>query len=165
VEGDKVEVLGYNLLDISREEITELRQNVGLVLKDYYLYENLTFRQNLEKFKDIFTEISDTVIDHDLDYWLKSFGLDPEMKTSDADESDEIMYSVAKALLFDPKIILVEDHFSMLSIDNQFRIMNHLTERIVEGEMSAVMVQSNSEFIERYPGKIYMLEEHGTKVS
>ena len=165
VEGKKAEILDYDLLDISREEITDLRQNVGLVLRDYYLYENLTFKENLEKFKDIFIEISDANIDVDLSEWLKSFGLNPDITSADAEDGDEILYSVAKALMFAPKILLVEDHFSHLRMENQIRIMNHLTERIENGSLSAVMVQSNSEFIERYPGIIYMLDEQTTKVS
>lgn len=159
LRGTKAEVLGYDLINIERQDITELRQRIGLVLKDQFLYENLDLLANLERFKDVFCEIASIKITADLEEWLSAFELDPHSKPEDLTPGEKISYAIVKSLIHQPEIIFLEDHFCDLEYDEQVRIMNNFLNKVDMSKMSIVMVQSNSAFIERYPGMILSVKE------
>ncbi len=164
VRGENARILDYNLIDISREEINALRQRIGLVLKDQFLYENLSLLDNLEKFQDILSAISNKESKENLADWLTQFGLDPTQEASKMDDGESVLYAVAKSMLNKPEILFIEDHFSLISFDHQMRIMDLIVDRIRRDGISVVMIQSNSDFIERYPGMICTIVESVVKV-
>ena len=156
VEGDMAQVLDYDLLDIDRSSVTSLRQSVGLVLNNQFLYSDITLAENFEKFKELISELFAGPIYTDTNAWLSSFGLDPDSLPEEITANERVIYSFAKALLHHPKIIFVEDQFAQLELENQILIMDTLIDRLRQETCSVVMVQSNSEFIDRFPGMIYM---------
>ncbi|NNE27150.1 MAG: hypothetical protein HKN09_09925 [Saprospiraceae bacterium] len=156
LEGEFAQVLEYDLMDIDRSAVTALRQSIGLVLNNQFLYDNLSLEENFNKFKDIIGELFAGPIQTDSRAWLASFGLNPDSMPGDISANERVIYSFAKALLHQPKIIFVEDQFAQLELESQIVIMDTLIERLRAETCSVVMVQSNSEFIERFPGMIFI---------
>ena len=165
INGNEAKILDYDLLDITREKTTELRQRIGLVLSENFLYENISLEENLHRFQDIFSEISSKTTDQNLNEWLMSFDLDPVALPEHISENDRILFSLAKAMLNKPQILFIEDHFSQLNFNSQTMIMDKIIQRIRAFQLSVVMIQSNSDFIDRYPGLIYTCDEIKSKVS
>ena len=156
VEGEIAHVLDYDLLDIDRSSVTYLRQSIGLVLNNQFLYDNTSLENNFNKFKELIAELFAGPIYTDTREWLSSFGLNPDSMPEDISINERVIYSFAKALLHNPRIIFVEDQFAQLELENQIVIMDTLIERLRQETCSVVMVQANSEFIERFPGMIFM---------
>jgi phospholipid/cholesterol/gamma-HCH transport system ATP-binding protein len=111
-DSGQINVLGYDVPSLSREQLDDLRQQVGFSFQGSALYDSMTVRENLEfplkRNRGIYDkkELDKLVIDA-----LKDVGLEKAVDQSPAELSGGMKkrLGIARTLILKPKIMLYDE--------------------------------------------------------
>lgn len=111
-DSGKINVLGYDVPSLGREELDELRQQVGFSFQGSALYDSMSVRENLEfplkRNRGIYDkrELDELVIDA-----LKDVGLEKAIDQNPAELSGGMKkrLGIARTLILKPKIMLYDE--------------------------------------------------------
>lgn len=157
----EAEVLGYNLRNIKRKHIPELRRKLGIVFQDFQLltdrsvYDNLEFVLRATGWKEkrkIECRIQE-VLDQ-VGMANKGYKLPNELSGG---EQQRIV--IARAILNSPDIILADEPTGNLDVETGRQIVQLLKEICNQGS-TVLMTTHNLHLLEEFPGKIYQCENH-----
>ncbi len=162
INAGKIKFKGINISEIS---MVELRQKIGMVFQDYNLFEHLTVLDNLiiglTKIKKYSREES---IRKALDM-LKNIDLiDKKDKyPNELSGGQKQRVAIARTLLMKPDIILLDEPTSALDKEMKDSVLK-LIKKIVEEDMTLIIVSHEEDFIEKISDSIYNLSDNKLKI-
>jgi cell division transport system ATP-binding protein len=157
-------VAGFNMKTIKSDEIPLLRRKIGIVFQDYKLltdrnvYDNLKFVLEAAGQKSK-SEISKRILDT-----LERVGIKGKEHRMPFELSggEQQSVGIARALINNPVLILADEPTGNLDGKSSENIMNLLI-KAVESGTSVVMATHDTNIINKFPAKIYNVEEVSNK--
>ncbi len=153
-------VAGFQLENLKRNQIHELRRKLGIVFQDFQLLTDRTVYDNL-KFvlhatgwknkKDIDKRI--TAVLERVDLGFKGYKMPHQLSGG---EQQRVV--IARALLNDPEIILADEPTGQLDPDTSVEIMNILTE-ICNSGRAVIMATHNYNMLKKFPARTMKCEK------
>lgn len=146
-------------IDISEISMVELRQKIGMVFQDYNLFEHLTVLDNL-----IIGLIKIKKYSRD-ESIRKALNMLKELDLIDKKDNypnelsggQKQRVAIARTLLMKPDIILLDEPTSALDKEMKDSVLN-LIKKIVEDDMTLIIVSHEEEFIKKVSNYIYQLK-------
>lgn len=157
VEGEKAEVLGFNMKRLKTKHQPALRRQMGIVFQDFQLMRDRTVARNL-------------------DFVLRSTGwkkkAEREKRIAEvlemvklSDKKDKFIYElsggeqqricIARALLNNPKVILADEPTGNLDAENGELILALLDEIRRQNNTAIILSTHNMQWPEYFPGSVY----------
>lgn len=161
IESGTARVLNFDIVNIKRKNIPQLRKQLGIVFQDFQLltdrnvYDNLHFVLRATGWKNK-SEINDRINEvlEKVGMGTKGYKMPNELSGG---EQQRIV--IARALLNKPQILLADEPTGNLDVETTNYIMNLLHDISKNGTL-VIMTTHNLNIIEQYPGKIYICENH-----
>lgn len=152
-------------IDISEISMVELRQKIGMVFQDYNLFEHLTVLDNLIigliKIKKYSRDES---IREALNILKKLDLIDKKDNyPNELSGGQKQRVAIARTLLMKPDIILLDEPTSALDKEMKDSVLN-LIKKIVEEDMTLIIVSHEEEFIKKVSNTIYNLNNNKLKI-
>lgn len=165
LSGGRGVVCGYNLSDISTDEIPYLRRHLGVVFQDFQLLMDRSVWKNLEFVLRATGWGSNDDIDGRISLALEAVGM--------ADKADKMPHqlsggeqqriAIARAILNAPDVIVADEPTGNLDGETAEGILQ-LLDRINRLRHTAiVMVTHNRTICMRYPGRIFEVADESCK--
>lgn len=164
IQSGDAEVLGYNMSNIKRKHIPQLRRRLGIVFQDFQLLTDRNVHSNLSfvlratgwSNKIAIKERIDEVLDQ-VGMTGKSYKMPNELSGG---EQQRIV--IARAILNRPEIILADEPTGNLDSETGRQIVELLKSICASG--SAIMMTThNLHLLSEYPGIVYRFENHQIK--
>ncbi|MCC8036869.1 MAG: ATP-binding cassette domain-containing protein [Bacteroidales bacterium] len=160
IEQGEAEVLGYNLREIRRKEIPQLRRQIGIVFQDFQLltdrnvYLNLRFVLDATGWKDQH-EIDDRIEEvlKEVGMLNKSYKMPHELSGG---EQQRIV--IARALLNRPKLILADEPTGNLDPATGEQIVSNLHQIASQGT-AVIMATHNLQLVDQFPARVLKCED------
>ena len=161
VEGEKAEVLGFNMNRLKTKHQPALRRQMGIVFQDFQLLRDRTVHRNL-------------------DFVLRSIGWKKKDEREQrivevlemvklADKKDKFIYElsggeqqricIARAILNNPKVILADEPTGNLDAENGELILALLDEIRRQNHTAIILSTHNLQWPEFFPGTVYHCED------
>ena len=159
-DGEKAEVLGFDILHLRRRQIPLLRRKIGIVFQDFQLLPdravagNLRFVLRATGWSDK-TEIEDR-IEEVLGYVgmkNKSYKMPHELSGG---EQQRVV--IARALLNNPDLILADEPTGNLDPQTGYQIVSLLLKLAGEGH-TVLMATHNMQLVEDFPARVMRCQE------
>jgi len=158
-EGDKAEVLGYNMVKLRRKHLPELRRKLGVIFQDFQLLTDRTVEDNLrfvlkatgwKKKNEVEQRITDV---------LSLVGMNDFRKNmpNQLSGGEQQRIAIARAILNRPKLILADEPTGNLDPDTSAFITS-LLQKISEAGSTVVMITHNVQLLDTHPGRVIRLE-------
>ena len=159
-EGE-AKVMGYDLVELKRRRLPDLRKKLGIIFQDFQLLTDRTVDANLRfvlkatgwKNKvDINQRISDVL--ELVGMATKGYKMPSELSGG---EQQRIV--IARAILNSPKLILADEPTGNLDAETSRQIVE-LLRQICKAGSTVVMITHNLNLIEQFPGRQLLCENH-----
>lgn len=111
-DGGSINVLGNEVTSINREELSELRFQIGFLFQSGALYDSMSVRQNLEfPLRRMKKKLSSKEIDSKIKEVLENVGLADSINKMPSELSGGMRkrIALARTIVIDPKIILYDE--------------------------------------------------------
>lgn len=146
-------------IDVSKISMVELRQKIGMVFQDYNLFEHLTVLDNLIiGLIKIKKQSRDESIYEALNMLKKLDLIDKKDNyPNELSGGQKQRVAIARTLLMKPDIILLDEPTSALDKEMKDSVLN-LIKKIVEEDMTLIIVSHEEEFIKKVSNYIYQLK-------
>ena len=156
INDGKIKFKGINISEIS---MVQLRQKIGIVFQDYNLFEHLTVLDNLIiGLIKIKKHSRDESIHEALDMLKKLDLIDKKDNyPNELSGGQKQRVAIARTLLMKPDIILLDEPTSALDKEMKDSVLN-LIKKIVEEDMTLIIVSHEEEFIKKVSNYIYQLK-------
>jgi cell division transport system ATP-binding protein len=153
-------IAGFNLANIKRKQIPQLRRKLGIVFQDFQLLIDRNIHENLKfvlgatgwKNKKEITKRIEEVLEK---VGLEHKGYKMPHQLSGGEQQRVV---IARALLNDPEIILADEPTGNLDPETSDAIMKILFE-IQESGRAVVMATHNYNLLEKYPARTLKCED------
>ena len=153
-------VLGRDMMSISRSEVQSLRRELGIVFQDFKLLTDRTVRKNLEfvlratGWKDVLD------IEKRIGEVLKAVGMQgyEERMPHELSGGEQQRIAIARSLLNSPKIILADEPTGNLDPDTAESIIGLFRDIAATGT-AVVITTHNMQLLEKFPGIVYRCED------
>ncbi len=158
-EGEKAEVLGYNMVKLRRKHLPELRRKLGVIFQDFQLLTDRTVEDNLrfvlkatgwKKKNDVEQRITDVLTLVGMNDFRKNM---PNQLSG----GEQQRIAIARAILNRPKLILADEPTGNLDPDTSAFITS-LLQKISEAGSTVVMITHNVQLLDTHPGRVIRLE-------
>lgn len=151
----QAEVLGYNLVDINKNDIPYLRRKIGIVFQDFQLLTDRTVYDNLKFVLDATGWTDRTDIEARIEAVLKDVGmLNKSYKMPhELSGGEQQRIVIARALLNSPKLILADEPTGNLDPATGEQIVAKL-HSIAQQGTAVVMATHNLQLVEQFPGRV-----------
>ena len=148
-------------IDISEISMVQLRQKIGMVFQDYNLFEHLTVLDNLIIGLIKIKKISRDESIHKALNMLKKLDLIDKKDNypNELSGGQKQRVAIARTLLMKPDIILLDEPTSALDKEMKDSVLN-LIKKIVEENMTLIIVSHEEEFIKNVSDQIYVLKNN-----
>ena len=148
-------------MDISEISMVQLRQKIGMVFQDYNLFEHLTVLDNLIIGLIKIKKISRDESIHKALNMLKKLDLIDKKDNypNELSGGQKQRVAIARTLLMKPDIILLDEPTSALDKEMKDSVLN-LIKKIVEENMTLIIVSHEEEFIKNVSDQIYVLKNN-----
>ncbi len=161
VHSGDAEVLDYNMRNIKRKHIPQLRRRLGIVFQDFKLLTDRSVFDNLSfvlqaigwKNKKEIKQRVDTILDL-VGMQQKGYKWPNELSGG---EQQRIV--IARAVLNSPDIILADEPTGNLDVETGKQIVE-LLHSISKNGTAVVMTTHNLNFLQEYPGKVLRCAHH-----
>ena len=164
IEQGKVNVCGYDLNSIRRNNLPFLRRKLGIIFQDFQLLDDRNVKQNLEfvlkatgwndknKIKNRILSVLDEV------ELIEKLNVMPHQLSG----GEQQRIAIARALLNEPDVVLADEPTGNLDPETSNGIMKILF-RISKLGKTIIMATHNYNLIQKFPGRVVKCEE-GTLV-
>ena len=152
-------------IDISEISMIQLRQKIGMVFQDYNLFEHLTVLDNLIIGLIKIKKHSRDESIHEALNMLKKLDLIDKKDNypNELSGGQKQRVAIARTLLMKPDIILLDEPTSALDKEMKDSVLN-LIKKIVEEDMTLIIVSHEEEFIKKVSDTIYNLNNNKLKI-
>lgn len=161
-QGEKAQVLGYNMLKFKTSEQPALRREMGIIFQDFQLltdrtaFENLNFvlkatgwrqkTQRRERIQQVLQQVRMEGKENRFIFELSG--------------GEQQRICIARALLNNPKIILADEPTGNLDDENGELIMALMDEIRRQNNTAVVTSTHNRQWIEDFPGTVYKCQNN-----
>lgn len=163
-EGEKADVLGFNLMGIKRKAIPQLRRKIGIVFQDFQLLQDRSAAANLRFVLQATGWNSKTEIEDRVEEVLKAVGMETKSYKMPHELSggEQQRIVIARALLNKPALILADEPTGNLDPYTGYQIVNLLHKLSAEGT-GVLMATHNIQMTEDFPARILHCESKEVK--
>ena len=154
-EGEEAMMIGYDLLNLKKKQIPEMRKKIGVVFQDYQLLQDRTVIENL-MFVLRATQWKDkSAMLNRCEEVLTLVGLETKdfKLPSQLSGGEQQRVCIARALLNSPDLILADEPTGNLDPDTTLEVMK-LLRRISENGQAVLMATHNYTLMQKYPSRI-----------
>lgn len=161
VTAGEANVLDYDLLTLKRRQVPHLRRRLGIIFQDFQLLTDRSVEENLQfvlkatgmKYEAERAERVEQVLKQ-VGMTNKSYKMPHELSGG-----EQQRVAIARALLNDPEIILADEPTGNLDPETGEQIFA-LLNSIATGGKSVLIATHNHPLIDRYPGRVFICEDH-----
>ncbi len=158
--GEKAEVLGFDLLDIKKRQIPFLRRQIGIVFQDFQLLQDRSAMSNLRFVLQATGWRNKDEIEDRIEEVLKSVGMENKAYKMPHELSggEQQRIVIARALLNKPELILADEPTGNLDPQTGYQIIS-LLHRLSEEGTAVVMATHNMQMVEDFPSRVLRCSE------
>jgi len=160
MQGRRAQVMGQNLLDLSRKEIPFLRRKMGIVFQDFQLLMDRTVLQNLYFVLKATGWKNRTEIHSRAMSVLQLVGIEQkaDQMPNRLSGGEQQRVCIARALLNDPKIILADEPTGNLDVETSTEIMELLIALTKEENTAVLMATHDIQMVQKFPARTLHVE-------
>ena len=164
IQSGDAEVLGYNMSNIKRKHIPQLRRRLGIVFQDFQLLTDRNVHSNLSFVLRATGWSNKIAIKERIDEVLDQVGMTGKgyKMPNELSGGEQQRIVIARAILNRPAIILADEPTGNLDSETGRQIVELLKSICASG--SAIMMTThNLHLLSEYPGIVYRFENHQIK--
>lgn len=164
IQSGDAEVLGYNMNNIKRKHIPQLRRRLGIVFQDFQLLTDRNVHSNLSFVLRATGWSNKIAIKERIDEVLDQVGMTSKgyKMPNELSGGEQQRIVIARAILNRPEIILADEPTGNLDSETGRQIVELLKSICASG--SAIMMTThNLHLLSEYPGIVYRFENHQIK--
>ena len=164
IQSGDAEVLGYNMSNIKRKHIPQLRRRLGIVFQDFQLLTDRNVHSNLSFVLRATGWSNKIAIKERIDEVLDQVGMTGKgyKMPNELSGGEQQRIVIARAILNRPEIILADEPTGNLDSETGRQIVALLKSICASG--SAIMMTThNLHLLSEYPGIVYRFENHQIK--
>lgn len=164
IQSGDAEVLGYNMSNIKRKHIPQLRRRLGTVFQDFQLLTDRNVHSNLSFVLRATGWSNKIAIKERIDEVLDQVGMTGKgyKMPNELSGGEQQRIVIARAILNRPEIILADEPTGNLDSETGRQIVELLKSICASG--SAIMMTThNLHLLSEYPGIVYRFENHQIK--
>ena len=164
IQSGDAEVLGYNMSNIKRKHIPQLRRRLGIVFQDFQLLTDRNVHSNLSFVLRATGWSNKIAIKERIDEVLDQVGMTGKgyKMPNELSGGEQQRIVIAHAILNRPEIILADEPTGNLDSETGRQIVELLKSICASG--SAIMMTThNLHLLSEYPGIVYRFENHQIK--
>ena len=164
IQSGDAEVLGYNMSNIKRKHIPQLRRRLGIVFQDFQLLIDRNVHSNLSFVLRATGWSNKIAIKERIDEVLDQVGMTGKgyKMPNELSGGEQQRIVIARAILNRPEIILADEPTGNLDSETGRQIVELLKSICASG--SAIMMTThNLHLLSEYPGIVYRFENHQIK--
>lgn len=164
IQSGDAEVLGYNMSNIKRKHIPQLRRQLGIVFQDFQLLTDRNVHSNLSFVLRATGWSNKIAIKERIDEVLDQVGMTGKgyKMPNELSGGEQQRIVIARAILNRPEIILADEPTGNLDSETGRQIVELLKSICASG--SAIMMTThNLHLLSEYPGIVYRFENHQIK--
>ena len=164
IQSGDAEVLGYNMINIKRNHIPQLRRRLGIVFQDFQLLTDRNVHSNLSFVLRATGWSNKIAIKERIDEVLDQVGMTGKgyKMPNELSGGEQQRIVIARAILNRPEIILADEPTGNLDSETGRQIVELLKSICASG--SAIMMTThNLHLLSEYPGIVYRFENHQIK--
>ncbi|MBE9053850.1 DevA family ABC transporter ATP-binding protein [Nostocales cyanobacterium LEGE 11386] len=161
IQEGNLSILGSELLDASKEQMTLARRNIGYIFQAHNLLNFLTAYQNVEMALEI-QEVTATEADARIRNILTAVGLEARMDyyPSNLSGGQKQRVAIARALVSQPKIILADEPTAALDKKSGRDVVEIMEKLAREQSCTILMVTHDNRILDLADRVIYMEDGH-----
>lgn len=154
-QGEKAEVLGFDLLNLKKKQIPYLRRAMGIVFQDFQLLQDRSAMANLRFVLEATGWKSKSDIEDRIAEVLKAVGMDNKgyKMPHELSGGEQQRIVIARALLNSPKLILADEPTGNLDPQTGYQIVS-LLHKLSEQGTSILMATHNMQMVEDFPARV-----------
>lgn len=159
-EGDRAEVLGYDILKIRQKQVPFLRRSMGIVFQDFQLLQDRSAAANLRFVLRATGWKSKSDIEDRIAEVMKAVGMENKAYKMPHELSggEQQRVVIARALLNSPKLILADEPTGNLDPKTGYQILELLHKLSAQGT-GVVMATHNLQMVEDFPARVMRCED------
>ena len=161
IQGEKAEVLGFDMLNMKSSQQPALRRQLGVVFQDFHLMHNRTVQDNLDFVLRATDWKNPTQREERIGEVLQMVRLEDTLQKRifELSGGEQQRICIARAVLNKPKLILADEPTGNLDQENGELVLAILDE-IRRQEGTAVVVSTHNPLWPQYfPGTVYHCEK------
>lgn len=157
--GDKAEVLGYNMVGLRRKYFPELRRKLGIIFQDFQLLTDRTVEDNLKFVLKATGWKSKSEINRRIDEVLALVDMKDYRKNmpNQLSGGEQQRIAIARAILNKPELILADEPTGNLDVETSVHITN-LLKKVCEQGSTVVMITHNVGLLDSHPGRVVHID-------
>lgn len=157
IAGEHAMLLGYNLLDIKRQELQNLRRKLGLVFQDYKIFDKLSVYENLNYFLQSINVKDQKKRQLNVESILDKVGLGLLHKNKGFELSggEKQRLAIARALIHKPQLIIADEPTGNLNQKLGIEIFSLLRELALIQGTSIITATHDLSLAEIFSAKVY----------
>ena len=154
-QGEKAEVLGFDLLNLKKKQIPYLRRAMGIVFQDFQLLQDRSAMANLRFVLEATGWKSKSEIEDRIAEVRKAVGMDNKgyKMPHELSGGEQQRIVIARALLNSPKLILADEPTGNLDPQTGYQIVS-LLHKLSEQGTSILMATHNMQMVEDFPARV-----------
>ncbi len=159
-EGDRAEVLGYDILKIRQKQVPFLRRSMGIVFQDFQLLQDRSAAANLRFVLRATGWKSKSEIEDRIAEVMKAVGMENKAYKMPHELSggEQQRVVIARALLNSPRLILADEPTGNLDPKTGYQILELLHKLSAQGT-GVVMATHNLQMVEDFPARVMHCED------
>lgn len=153
--GEKAEVLGFDLLRLKKRQIPFLRRQIGIVFQDFQLLQDRSALSNLRFVLKATGWRDKSSIEDRIEEVLKAVGMENKAYKMPHELSggEQQRIVIARALLNKPELILADEPTGNLDPQTGYQIIS-LLHKLSEEGTAVVMATHNMQMVEDFPARV-----------
>lgn len=159
-QGEKAEVLGFDLLNIKKKQVPYLRRAMGIVFQDFQLLQDRSAVDNLRFVLRATGWKSKDEMEKRIDEVLKAVGMENKgyKMPHELSGGEQQRIVIARALLNSPKLILADEPTGNLDPQTGYNIVK-LLHQLADKGTAILMATHNLQMVEDFPARVLRCED------
>ena len=164
VKEGEAKVLDYDMVDLKRRHLPELRKKLGIIFQDFQLLTDRTVDANLRFVLKATGWKNKVEINQRINDVLELVGMSTKgyKMPSELSGGEQQRIVIARAILNRPKLILADEPTGNLDAETSRQIVA-LLKQISQAGSTVVMITHNLTLLEQFPGRQLLCENHRLK--
>lgn len=161
VKEGEAKVLGYEMTELKRRHLPDLRKKQGIIFQDFQLLTDRTVDANLRFVLKATGWKNKQEIDQRISDVLKLVGMSTKgyKMPSELSGGEQQRIVIARAILNRPKLILADEPTGNLDTETS-RQITELLQQICKAGSTVIMITHNTNLLSLYPGRQFRCEDH-----